>query len=121
MSLRTFGRTVADNTNKGIPANAIRLYLYSCVVLLLAVLAGVAVVVKSDTCYEVGNIYAHYERSWRVYTATIIGEIFAPVCLLVGRCNDFQVPYITVGSTSSSSLPGPTTTLMLPNGAGRNV
>lgn len=82
------GRVTSENRPLGIPVNAMHLFSWLCFLLVVWLIVGVIILVKSNECVTGPKIYANRYRSTLMTTTTLLSAIFVPVLLLLGRCSD---------------------------------
>lgn len=96
--LRSLGHTVGVNKAKGIPVNAIYMFIYLTIALFAWLAVGIVVIVMSNQCLRDGRIFGHSGRSILMFTTTFIGLVACPVLMFLGRVNDIdELAFQTAG------------------------
>mmetsp|Transcript_116958 Transcript_116958/g.183969 ORF Transcript_116958/g.183969 Transcript_116958/m.183969 type:complete len:239 (-) Transcript_116958:15-731(-) len=89
LKLRFLGLTVESNTEKGIPSNAILLFLTLSALQFIWVLIGIVILFNSGDCLRDGMVYGNKPgRSVLLMVTCILSIILAPTFFYLGRCDD---------------------------------
>jgi len=89
LKLRYLGLTVQRNKDKGIPGNAVYLFMFLSTVMLIWLLLGIISLICSHSCLRSGMIYGNRPgRSQLLYGTAIASIILTPILFFAGRCED---------------------------------
>lgn len=89
--LRYLGLTAEANSMKGIPANAVYLFLFLCSAFMIWLVAGIFILIGSNSCSNGSALYGNRPgRSVLMFWIALLSLLLAPVLLFFGRCDDAQ-------------------------------
>jgi hypothetical protein len=89
LKLRFLGLTVEWNKDRGIPTNAIYLFMCLSTIMFLWTLVGIVLLVFSQTCLRSGMIFGNRPgRSMLLYGTMVASIILMPILFFAGRCED---------------------------------
>jgi len=89
LKLRYLGLTVQKNKDKGIPANAVYLFLFLSTLMFLWLVMGLISLICSHECLRSGIVHGNRPgRSPLLFWACLLSLFFTPVLWFIGRCED---------------------------------
>lgn len=89
LKFRFLGLTVQRNVTKGIPSNAVVLFLCLSTAMFLWLIYGIVMLILSGSCLRGGMIYGNRPgRSMLLFWTCILSIILTPVLFFFGRAED---------------------------------